>query len=170
MKLVSTCQRSVFTCCFTLCSWKHGDAWHVLTLPNARSTGLRPGACTQPSKRLLPLPAVGRGVRKCSQAPPLPQGQLAVSPGGPRSTWIEGGEVLILTPTLTMPAPWPVDGDAERGGCSQPGMHRGHGAGRTHPGEMKGVGPSMLCCPITFTYKRQIQREKEEFQDGSHRR
>lgn len=34
------------------------------------------------------------------------------------------------------PDPGPLHGDAERGGCSRPGMQRGHGVGRTHPGEV----------------------------------
>lgn len=46
--------------------------------------------------------------------------------------------------------------------------HRGHGAGRTHPGEMWGVGPSMLCCPSPSL--KDNSKIKEEFQDGSHRR
>lgn len=111
----------------------YGDTWHVLTLPNARHAGLRLGTCMQPSKWFLPPTSCGsRGeeVQSGVSPPPRPPG---VSPGGPLSAWIEGGEMLILTP-----APWM----GMQSGEAAPGQECKGATGQAEPilGEWVGGG------------------------------
>ena len=123
-------------------------------------------ACS-PANGFCHLPAVGRGVRTCSQASPLPQGHLESLLGDPSVPGLRVGRCWSW--------PQPLDGDAERGGCSWPGMQRGHGAGRTHPGgvgrrwdQASSVVPSLSLTKTESKIKGRIPRWQPQALNSRH--
>ena len=126
----------MFICFFTLCSWKHGDAWHALTLPNARSASLRLGAPMQPSKWSPPPASCGsRGEEVQPGTTPSPRPTGSLSWGTPQYLdWGQGGADPDPNPhyACALVPGW----GCRKGRLLPPGMQRGHGAGRTHPGEV----------------------------------
>lgn len=148
------CQRSVVTCCFTLCSWKHGCLARAGSPKRQEywpETG-RAHAAQQTSSATCQL-CGSRGEEVQSGTTPSPRPTSSLS-SGPRSPWIEGREVLILTPTLTMPAPWPVDGERRL----RPARSAQGPRGRQNPSWGNGNWDQACSVVPSPSYKRQIQR------------